>query len=69
MIDNYSLKTQNIRFKLVASIFDSIPLTLQANIKNIYLSLKNILFSKKRLYSQRYFDFHAECLRYTIYCL
>ena len=41
VIDDNSLKTQDIRFKLVS--FDSICLTLQVNIKNMYLSLKNNL--------------------------
>ena len=50
MIDDNSLKTQDIRSKLVS--LDSIRLTLQDNIKNTYLSLKNNrLFSKKRRFS------------------
>ena len=39
MIDDNALKTQDIRFKRVS--FDSIRLTLQVNIKTMYLSLKN----------------------------
>ena len=39
MIKDNSLKTQDIRFKLLS--FDSILLTLQLSIKNIYLSRKN----------------------------
>ena len=47
MIDDNSLKTQDIRLKLDS--FDSIRITLQVDHKNMYLSLKNnFLFSKKR---------------------
>ena len=46
VIDDNTLKSQDIHSKLVA--FDSIRLTLQVNIKNMYLSLKNnLLFSGK----------------------
>ena len=50
MIDDNSSKTQDIRSKLVS--LDSIRLTLQNNIKNMYFSLKNNrLFPKKRRFS------------------
>ena len=50
IIDDNFLKTQVIRFKLVA--FDCIRLILQVNTKNMYLSLKNnILLSKKLEFS------------------
>ena len=50
MIDNNSFKTQDILFKLVT--YHSTRLTLQVNIKSMYLSLKNyILISKKRRFS------------------
>ena len=39
MIDDNSWKTQDVRFYLVA--FDCICSTLQDNIKDMYLSLKN----------------------------
>ena len=45
--EDNSLQTRSIRSKLVAS--DSIRLSIQVNIKNKYLLLKNILlFTKKR---------------------
>ena len=50
MIDNNSLKTQDIRFKMVA--LDRIRLTLQVKNKCMYLSSKkNILFWKKFRFS------------------
>ena len=50
MFDENSLKTQDIRSKLVA--FDSIRLTLPVKKKCMYLSLKNnLLFPKKRRFS------------------
>ena len=50
MIDDKSLKSQDIHSKLVS--FNSIHLTLQANNKNMCLSLKNNhSFSKKRRFS------------------
>ena len=59
MIDDNSLKTQDIRLKLVS--FDSIRLSLRVNIKIMYLSLKNnFLFSKEHRLS---------CLSLTEYCI
>ena len=47
MIDDIVSKTQDIPSKLVS--FNSIRLTLQVDLKNMYLWLKNkLLFSKKR---------------------
>ena len=49
-MDDNSLKTEDIRFKLIA--FDSVRLTLHVNIKNMYLLLKNnISFPKKLRFS------------------
>ena len=46
MIDENSLKTKDIRFKVDS--FDSIRLSLQGHFKNMYLSMKNNnLFSMK----------------------
>ena len=57
--DNNSMKTQDIRFKLVS--FDSIRLTLQLNIRNIYISLlNNILFSK---------NLRLSCISHTEYLI
>ena len=61
MIDDNYLETKDTPYKLVS--FYSIRLTLQANIKNMYLSLK-IIF-----YSQRNLEFRASPLRNTIFWL
>ena len=54
MIDDNSLKTQDIRLKLDS--FDSIRLTLEVSIKNICLSLKN------NFYFRRNFDMEYDWL-------
>ena len=61
MIDNNTLQTRDILSKLVA--FDSIHLTLPVNNKNVYLLLKNNLYSQRNLvivllaYGTRYFRY------------